>query len=326
LNWVERLRYNPLNSLLKIDDKLIQYHIKRDLLEKSVDSVHQLWKNKRAEKILNSQQDNGAWPDKNKKRHKNIATNYQLVETYRYVSQLITFFDFDKSHPSMKKAAEFFFSEQTKEGDFRGIYGNQYSPNYSAAILELLCRLGYHKDKRIIDSFEWLLSIEQEKGGWIIPIEMPQVEKKPVELYTMDLIKPNKSLPHSHMVSGIVIRAFSQHPKYREHPSAKRCGNLLAKRFCKRDKYPSRRAPEYWIKFSYPFWWTDLISVLDALSYLKITTKNRGIKKALNYFIKTQNSDGSWEPYILKSKSFPNLKWWINYHICLMFRRFYEED
>jgi hypothetical protein len=33
LNWVEQLRYNPLNSLLKIDDKLIQYHIKRELIE-----------------------------------------------------------------------------------------------------------------------------------------------------------------------------------------------------------------------------------------------------------------------------------------------------
>jgi len=107
-----------------------------------VDSVYQLWKNKRAERILNSQQDNGAWLDKNKKRYKEIATNYQLIEKYRYVSQLIMFFDFDKSHPSMKKGGKLFFSEQTKEGDFKGVYGNQNSPNSSAAILELLCRLG----------------------------------------------------------------------------------------------------------------------------------------------------------------------------------------
>jgi len=51
------------------------------------------------------------------------------------------FFDFDKSHPSMKKGGKLFFSEQTKEGDFKGVYGNQNSPNSSAAILELLCRL-----------------------------------------------------------------------------------------------------------------------------------------------------------------------------------------
>jgi hypothetical protein len=49
MNWVEQLRYNPLDSLLKIDDKLIQYHVKRDLLEESVDSEEHLWVHKRAE-------------------------------------------------------------------------------------------------------------------------------------------------------------------------------------------------------------------------------------------------------------------------------------
>ena len=46
----------------------------------------------------------------------------------------------------LEKAAEFLFQRQTTEGDFRGIYGTQYSPNYSAAIMELLIKSGYSDD------------------------------------------------------------------------------------------------------------------------------------------------------------------------------------
>ncbi len=322
--WTDILKYDPIERLKKIDDILIQYHIQKYLLEKNIGSPHTLWNHKIAKSILKNQQENGSWPDKKKNAHKNIPTDYELLETYRYVGQLIEFFKFDKSHPSMQKAVEFIFSTQTEEGDFRGIYGNQYSPNYSSAILELLCKLGYLDDKRIHRSFEWLLSIEQEEGGWVLPMERPQVKRRAIELYNEKPIIAEKSLLFSHWVTGIVIRAFAQHPRYRNHPSALRAGKLLASRFFQKDKYSSRSAPDYWTKYSYPFWWTDLISVLDALSIMNFSIKNKDIEHALNHFRQSQKKDGSWDTYILKNKSFPNLKWWINYRICLIFKKFFR--
>jgi hypothetical protein len=325
MKWIRQFEYDPLKPLLEIDDDLIQYHMEKYLLDKIIRTPHFPSKHDRANEILRYQQDNGSWPDKRKKQHKNINTNYELLETYRYVAQLIYFFDMDKSFPPMRKAAEFLFTAQTGEGDFRGIYGNQYTPNYSAAVLELLCRLGYHDDKRVIKSFEWLLSFEQNSGGWILPMQMPQISKKPTDLYNEDPIPPDKKLPFSHWVTGIVLRAFSQHPKYKQHPSAKLAGNLLATRFFEKDKYSARSAAEYWTKYSYPFWWTDLISALDSLTLLNFSYDHPDINRALNYFRRTQNKDGSWNLYILKGKSFPYLHWWVHYHVCLIFKRFYQK-
>jgi hypothetical protein len=323
--WTQILKYNPIEALKKIDDSLLQFHVEKYLLERDIGPPIQLWEHRKAQKILKNQLESGAWPDKRKKAHKNIPTNYQLLETYRYLGQLIEFFKFDKTHPAMEKAAEFVFKSQTDEGDFRGIYGNQYSPNYSSAILELLCKLGFVEDKRILRSFEWLLSIEQDDGGWIIPMQMPHVKKKAIELYHEEPLSPDKSLPFSHWVTGIVLRAFAQLPEYCEDPSALRAAKLIKTRFFKKDKYSSRRNKEYWTKYSYPFWWSDLISVLDTLSIMTFPSKDKHIQHALDYFRRTQKKDGSWDPYILKGKSFPNLQWWVNYRICLIFKRFYEE-
>lgn len=322
MKWIRQFKYDLLEPLLVVDDSLIQYHIEKNLLNKSNGSPKNLWETDRAEKILRHQQDNGSWPDKRKKQHKGINTDYELLETYRYVAQLIYFFDMDKSYPPMRKAAEFLFTTQTEEGDFRGIYGNQYTPNYSSAVLELLCRLGYYEDKRIIKSFEWLLAFEQDEGGWILPMEMPEIEKKPIKLYDEDPILPNTRLPFCHWVTGIILRAFSQHPKYKNHPSTHRAGELLATRFFQKDKYSARSATEYWTKYSYPFWWTDLISALDSLSLLNFSYDHPDIHSALNYFRENQNKDASWDFYILKGKSFPHLHWWLHYHLCLIFKRF----
>lgn len=324
MEWIEEFEYDPLKPLLDIQDDLLHYHIEKFLLGKETTSPQSLLESNRAKKILRHQQEDGSWPDKRREQHKGINTNYELLETYRYVAQLITFYDMDKTFQPLKKAAEFLFTTQSEEGDFRGIYGNQYSLNYSSAILELLGRLGYTKDKRVEKSFQWLLSFEQDNGGWILPMEMPQISKKPIELYDQDPIPPDKSLPFCHWVTGIVLRALSQHSDYRDHPSAKKAGNLLAKRFFKEDQYSARSAKEYWTKYSYPFWWTDLISVLDTLSIMDYSNENPDISRALDYFRQTQNKEGSWDFYILKGKSFPNLHWWLHYHLCLIFKRFFS--
>jgi hypothetical protein len=52
----------------------------------------------------------------------------------------VEFYGLNKKHAAIKKAAEYLFLFQTNEGEFRGMYGNQYSPNYSASITEFLIR------------------------------------------------------------------------------------------------------------------------------------------------------------------------------------------
>ena len=95
-----------------------------------------------AENILNKQQENGSWKYPNSKEEIRTQDNYNQLETYRQLGFLIEKYGINKQHQVIQKAAEFLFSLQTNEGDFRGIYGNQYSSNYTAGIMELLIKTG----------------------------------------------------------------------------------------------------------------------------------------------------------------------------------------
>jgi hypothetical protein len=73
-----------------------------------------------------------------------------------------------RAHPAVQRAAECLFSFQTDEGDFRGIYGTQYTPHYTAGIMELLIKAGYANDERIARGFAWLLSMRQRDVDGLI--------------------------------------------------------------------------------------------------------------------------------------------------------------
>ena len=135
-------------------------------------------------------------------------------------------YGFDRRSPAVIKAAEFFYRYQTEDGDIRGILGNQYSPYYTAAIAELLIKAGYAKDPRMDKIFDWLGSIRQDDGAWAIPL---RTQKKSLAIISTRsrLLEPDWSKPFSHMVTGVVLRAYAAHPKFRESREAQEAGELL---------------------------------------------------------------------------------------------------
>jgi hypothetical protein len=98
--------------------------------------------------IIKKQYHDGSWKYPSKQDHSK-EENLDQYQTFKNLGALVERFGFDKSHPAIKKTAEYFFSVQTDEGDFRGIYDKQYTPNYTAAIAELLIKSGYENDPRI---------------------------------------------------------------------------------------------------------------------------------------------------------------------------------
>ena len=166
--WLNVLRHDAILSLLASEDKAVVFFAERDLLDKTI-SIEQLWQLTEVQRILKRQKPNGSWQYPGGKEKIRTQENYNQIETYRNLGILIEKFGLNKKHPAISKAAEYLFSFQTKEGDFRGIYGNQYSPNYSGGITELLIKAGYEKDLRVEKVFKWLVSIRQTDGGWAIP-------------------------------------------------------------------------------------------------------------------------------------------------------------
>ncbi|MFX1572811.1 MAG: hypothetical protein ACFFB0_08680 [Promethearchaeota archaeon] len=319
--WKNKLKYDPITPLLSLENKAILYFSKRDLLNEKVDSLANLNKLPSPLIILNKQQENGSWKYLGGKKDLRTQEYYNQIETYRQIGILIEKYGFKKPNPAIKKAAEFLFSFQTEEGDFRGIYSNQYSPNYSAAIMELLIKAGYSTDTRIEKGFKWLLSVRQDDGGWAIPIRTHNA--KWTEVMKSDkTLQPLKYKPFSHLVTGVVLIAFAAHPNYNERKEARRAGYLLASRFFQPDKYPDRRTKEYWTRVTFPFWFTDIISSLDSLSHLGFTPDHPQIKLAIEEISNRQLESGLFDFKLLKTKD-KDLPYWIALAICRIFKNFY---
>lgn len=309
--WLNRLKYDPLETLLSSGSEQVIYFTNRDLLDKSVGTIELLWDLKIPSQILRKWQPNGSWIYPSKKPWH--TTDYDQLETYRQLGFLIQMFGFNKSHPAITKTAEYFFSKQSKEGDFRGIYAAQYSPNYTAAIAELLILAGYDNDPRIDKVFSWLLSIRQDDGGWALPLRTQGHNLEVI--FDKNSVKPDKSKPFSHLITGIVLRAFVAHSEYTHSKEAKVSGELLASRLFQKDAYTDLKNPSAWLTFSYPFWNTDLISSLHILTNLGFANDNPQVQKAVGWLLDKQKPDGLFDIHKNHDR-YHDQELWLTVAIC----------
>jgi hypothetical protein len=319
-NWKDSLKYDPIPLLGSSSDEAIRYQFLRDLMDEDADNVEHLWEMKQAKKMLNKQQEDGSWRYPNPKEDIRSIKGYNQVETFRILAILIEKYLLNRAHPVIERAAEFLFGCQTQEGDFRGVYWDQYSPTYSAAFMELLIKAGYHNDKRIALGLDWLLSIRQDDGGWVIPFRTANLRIKDV-ISRPDPIQPDRSRPFSHMATGVVLRAFAEHPKYSKMPEVLKAAELQATRIFKADNYTDRKAPEFWTRFSFPFWFTDILSTLDSLSKLGLSTDNPQIREAVDWFVEHQKKDGLWKLRLVRGTSDKSQNLWVNLVICRTLKR-----
>ena len=319
-DWVENLKYDPILPLVNSQYKAISYFAKRDFLGESVEPIETVWELPDAQKLLKKQRADGSW--KYPGKGTSPETNYNVFQTIKMLRELVMKYEFNKKHPLIKKAVEYLLSFQTEEGDIREIYGTQYSPNYTSVAFENIIRAGYEEDPRVERYFQWILSVRQDDGGWAIPLRTLGI-RWPEAIQNVEPLQPKKSKPSSHWVTDLVLRAFAAHPKYRMSKEAKESGTLLISRFFTADKYPDRRKAEYWTLFTYPFWWGDLLSSLNSLSLVGFTIDDPSIKKALDYFIIKQKSNGLWKEKRVMGGNLPVWHSWHSLAICRVIKRFY---
>ncbi len=322
MSWKQRLRYDPIPRLIASESQALQYFAGHDLLNQQLPSVKELWKLPEVAKLTRLQRQNGAWAYRGGRKHVRSTEDYDQIETFRVLRELVEMYGLNRDHPAFGKAAEFMFSHLTDEGDFRGIAGNQYIPYYSAAIMELLIKAGYAADPRIARGFNWLLSMRQDDGGWAFPLRTVGLKLGP-ETFRSNTVEPDRTKPSSHMVTGMVLRAFAAHPSHRKSKVAQAAGQLLANRLFKPDYYPDRRAPSFWTGFSFPFWFTDLLSALDSLSRIGLDRNHLQVARALEWFASRQQKTGLWHLRlrIMAREKEPDS--WITLAICGVFKRFY---
>ena len=314
--WRRFLRVDPVPLLLSCKSEAIRYFAGRDLLKEKIEPVVAPWELPEARRIAAKQNTDGSWRYPGGKPHVRSRNDYDQLETFRQLGVLVEKLGCTREHRSVERAAEFLFSFQTEEGDFRGIYGHQYATTYVGAITELLVKSGYADDRRTARAFAFLLSVRQQDGGWAIPLRTVGV---PFSEFTDTMrhpepIPPDRTRPSSHLVTGMVLRAFAAHPVHRRSAAAREAGEWLATRLYKKDAYTDRGDVSYWERVSFPFWFTDIVSALDTLSLLGAEV-TPAIRAAQGRVKSVQRRDGTFGFRLLKGKD-RDLPWWICLAVC----------
>lgn len=189
-------------------------------------------------------------------------------------------------------------------------------------MLEVLVKAGYSGDPRVERAFDWLLDMRQDDGGWASPQRTRGYGWKEAVALSEPL-RPDRSKPSSHLFTGMVLRGFAAHPQRRRSEEARRAGSLLASRIFKPDAYIDRKAPSYWTKLSFPFWWTDVLSSLDTLSFLGFTAKDERVLEGIEWLASIQKPSGYFSAKLLAGAREPDIDDWIALAICRAIRRCY---
>ncbi len=314
------LRRDPIPWLLGTEHEAITAFVRRDLLDERI-AVKRLWELREPQRLIARQQPDGRW------RYPTLKPapfNYDLYETFNTLGVLVDKYGLDKRHPTIARGAAYVFSCQAAEGDYRGIYGNQPAHTYTPALMEVLIKAGYAQHPSIKQAFRWLHTTRQDDGGWAIPARTrdKRIVKDWQVLAQQQPIEADRTKPFSHLVTGMVLRAFAAHPQQRRTRAAKGAATLLRSRLFKPDKYADRRGTEYWTKFTYPFGFTDLLTSLDSLGRMGLCADDPNVSRAIEWFRKRQNADGSFELDMRRGIGDKQLARWLGLALCRALGRF----
>jgi hypothetical protein len=317
------------SALLSSNNKAIAYFTKRDLLEEKVESINSIWNLPEVQKTFRRQQTDGSWKHSGKETVTFPKYHYSLVETWKVYRLLVEYYEVTKEYEGARRAAEFLFSCQTSQGDFRGMLANQYATYYTGAILAILIKAGYENDPRVEKAFDWLLSMRQDDGGWTIPILTHKLDRQTwinITSQYAEPLEPDRSKPFSHNWTDMVLRAFAVYPKYRRCKEARRAAELLKSSFFKPDSYTSYQDADYWVRFC--FWWPNLVTALDSLSLMGYSRDDPDVARGLDWLVEHQAGDGLWNlSYVEGAKEGVSEKarferYWLSLRVVRILKRF----
>jgi hypothetical protein len=303
----------------------VLYWLKRDILDVPIDRESKNMRKFAARvRILETQKPDGSWWEKRSDTPVQWERTLYRVETLRNLSRL---YDYGCSikEEGVQKGLNFLFSLQTKEGDFRGTVLNEHTPTFHALTLEMLCRYGLDKDRRVQKGFRWILANRQKDGGWALylqrPSQAPAKSAAPSRSKTRGQpFKPRRTQPFSHHVTGIILRALAESSTWKKSREAWQAGEKLLSCFFCDEVYEDRTFPSDWEKICYPFWNTDILGSLDSLSKVGFGADNATIRQGLEWLLKRQNSQGFWECGNKKATLEEHL--WVTLAVLRVLKRF----
>ena len=175
--------------------------------------------------------------------------------------------------------------------------------------------------------------MRQDDLGWSGPIITHDFDRETMYRLTSEWaepVEPDRSKPFSHNWTGMVLRAFAAHRRYRKSDAARIGAKLLKSRFFQPDGYTSYQAASYWVRFDFPFWWNNLVAALDSISLIDASI-DEPMEAAIEWLVDHQETDGLWKATYVSGKEVDNARTretrrWVSLAICRVLRRVGSQD
>jgi hypothetical protein len=306
--WRARLASDPIPRLLREGSPSVLARIRRDLIDDSeAPGLDEVWGYPEVKALVKKIEKDGSFAPKAQEKALGGPQFAAALATLRGLDRLADLgvrVGDAEPHPEggrkeaaakpprvpkeLQKSVDFLLSSQAGDGGL-GALAITDSPKVPAKMPALhfqgwaissLCRVGFETDPRVEKGLQFLIERRQDDGGWA----------------WRGVRTDSAARPSSHLITGMVLRAFAASGARRASREARRAAELLATRFLQPDRYPDRKAPSYWEILTEPRFFTDVLDALDTVTAIGLGKENSGVRTAEAYLRSRQGIDGLWYP------------------------------
>jgi hypothetical protein len=282
-DWKEKLKADPTDWLLGSDNSPIQFWTLVDILDRTFEDpdVLEVRKTIRSYRpvadLLSTQKQDGYW----------VTRNYYLPRTSNgtfWVLIVLGDLGLTVEDDHIQRACDFMFTHQRENGSFcrrRRISGQgmiwqkDASPCTHARIVRFLIQFGYGNDPRVREAINWLLSNQREDGMWFCRgTEGHGCLRATHDVLRIAALDPQTASQPTVIKAAEVVCDLLMVPRMSRYHIGEKWGT--------------------WACLKYPYFGFSVISALDALARIGLTTENPKIANAAEYLLSRQLPDGTW--------------------------------
>lgn len=262
-------------------------------------------------RLLESQNADGGWRLKKAPSAGASMAGSRLLATVRNGFKLYDY-GCDLRDEAVGEAAAFILSHQSRDGAFSETGSQLLSLDGQALCLDLLCRLGLDDDTRVQKGYRRLVKAQRSDGGW-----SDAEAGAPGPAARRGARRVPRSSPR---VTGVVLGALAESSRWKKSPEAHRAGEWMLDRFFLK-KTPTEPDDAFrWSDISYPFWTTNILGCVDALSRMGFRPENRRLRLSLEWLLRRQQPAGHWESK--PDKASPEDHLWVTLSVLRVLKRF----
>jgi hypothetical protein len=300
--WRARLASDPIPRLLREGTPSVLARIRRDLIDDSeAPGLEEVWGYPEVKALVKKMEKDGSFAAKAPEKALGSAEFAAALATLRGLDRLADLGvratgdiataaakKASKTPKELLKSVDFLLSSQEADGGLTALAvsdapktpAKMPALHFQGWAVSALCRLGFENDPRVEKGLQFLIERRQDDGGWA----------------WRGVRTDSAARPSSHLITGMVLRAFAASSARRASREARRAAELLATRFLQPDRYPDRKAPSYWEFLTEPRFYTDVLDALDTVTAIGLGKENSGVRTAEAYLRSRQGADGLWYP------------------------------